>query len=48
MSVKWDFIGAIRAQGEDSTWSLTSSEATLQTAKSGEAVAIEPRLGSIN
>ncbi|WP_292640418.1 hypothetical protein [Mesorhizobium sp.] len=48
MSVKWDFIGAIRAQGENSIWSATSSEATLQTAKSGKAVAIEPKLGSMN
>ncbi|RVC11211.1 hypothetical protein [Mesorhizobium sp. M7A.F.Ca.CA.002.15.2.1] len=59
MSVKWSLIGAstivrqfminaIRAQGEDGIWSSASVEAALQTAKSGKAVAIEPKLGSVN
>lgn len=38
--------GQPSATGEDGVWSLTSSEAALQSAKSGKAVAIDPKLGS--
>ena len=59
MSVRWGLIGAstiarqfmisaIRAQGNDSIWPLASVKAALQSAKSGKAVAIDPKLGSMN
>ena len=38
--------GQPSATGEDGVWSLTSAEAALQSAKSGTAVAIDPKLGS--
>ena len=38
--------GQPSATGEDGVWSLTSAEAALQSAKSGKAVAIDPKLGS--
>ncbi|MES0027400.1 Gfo/Idh/MocA family oxidoreductase [Mesorhizobium sp. M0040] len=47
-----EFHAAIRgdgqpsATGEDGVWSLTSAEAALQSARSGNAVAIDPKLGS--
>ncbi|RWD78917.1 Gfo/Idh/MocA family oxidoreductase [Mesorhizobium sp.] len=37
--------GQPSATGEDGVWSLTSAEAALQSAKSGKAVAIDPKLG---
>ena len=38
--------GQPSATGEDGVWSLTSAEAALQSAKSGKAVTIDPKLGS--
>lgn len=38
--------GQPSATGEDGVWSLTSAEAALQSARSGKAVAIDPKLGS--
>ncbi|MER8590722.1 Gfo/Idh/MocA family oxidoreductase [Mesorhizobium sp. M1182] len=38
--------GQPSATGEDGVWSLTSAEAALQSARSGRAVAIDPKLGS--
>jgi 1,5-anhydro-D-fructose reductase (1,5-anhydro-D-mannitol-forming) len=38
--------GQPSATGEDGVWSLTAAEAALQSAKSGRAVAIDPKLGS--
>ncbi len=38
--------GQPSATGEDGVWSLASAEAALQSAKSGKAVAIDPKLGS--
>ncbi|QKD02024.1 Gfo/Idh/MocA family protein [Mesorhizobium loti] len=35
------------ATGEDGVWSLTSAEAALQSAGSGKAVKIDPKLGSM-
>jgi 1,5-anhydro-D-fructose reductase (1,5-anhydro-D-mannitol-forming) len=39
--------GAPSATGEDGVWSLAAADAALQSAKSGRAVAIDPRLGEI-
>lgn len=39
--------GAPSATGEDGIWSLAAAEAALQSAKSGRAVAVDPRLGEI-
>ncbi len=39
--------GAPSATGEDGVWSLAAAEAALQSAKSGRAVAIDPKLGEI-
>ena len=39
--------GAPSATGEDGVWSLAAAEAALQSAKSGRAVAVDPRLGEI-
>ncbi|MFD2057228.1 Gfo/Idh/MocA family protein [Mesorhizobium calcicola] len=36
------------ATGEDGIWSLTAAEAALQSANSGKAVKIDPKLGSMN
>ncbi|TIT46554.1 MAG: Gfo/Idh/MocA family oxidoreductase, partial [Mesorhizobium sp.] len=36
------------ATGEDGIWSLTAAEAALQSANSGRAVKIDPKLGSMN
>ncbi|MBZ9672883.1 Gfo/Idh/MocA family protein [Mesorhizobium sp. ES1-3] len=36
------------ATGEDGIWSLASAEAALQSANSGKAVKIDPKLGSMN
>ncbi|QKC81888.1 Gfo/Idh/MocA family oxidoreductase [Mesorhizobium sp. NZP2077] len=36
------------ATGEDGIWSLASAEAALQSASSGKAVKIDPKLGSMN
>jgi len=38
--------GQPSATGEDGVWSLTAAEAALQSAKSGKAVIIDPKLGS--
>ncbi|GLS37374.1 1,5-anhydro-D-fructose reductase [Mesorhizobium tianshanense] len=38
--------GQPSATGEDGIWSLTSAEAALQSARSGKAVAVDPKLGS--
>jgi len=38
--------GQPSATGEDGIWSLTSAEAALQSARSGKAVKIDPKLGS--
>ncbi|MER9800540.1 Gfo/Idh/MocA family oxidoreductase [Mesorhizobium sp. M0142] len=38
--------GQPSATGEDGVWSLTAAEAALQSARSGKAVAIDPKLGS--
>jgi 1,5-anhydro-D-fructose reductase (1,5-anhydro-D-mannitol-forming) len=38
--------GQPSATGEDGIWSLTSAEAALQSARTGKAVDINPRLGS--
>lgn len=40
--------GQPAATGEDGIWSLTSAEAALQSANSGKAVKIDPKLGSMN
>ncbi|WP_136616698.1 MULTISPECIES: Gfo/Idh/MocA family protein [Mesorhizobium] len=40
--------GQPAATGEDGVWSLTSAEAALQSASSGKAVKIDPKLGSMN
>jgi 1,5-anhydro-D-fructose reductase (1,5-anhydro-D-mannitol-forming) len=40
--------GQPSATGEDGVWSLTAAEAALQSASSGKAVKIDPKLGSIN
>jgi 1,5-anhydro-D-fructose reductase (1,5-anhydro-D-mannitol-forming) len=40
--------GQPAATGEDGLWSLTSAEAALQSANSGKAVKIDPKLGSMN
>jgi 1,5-anhydro-D-fructose reductase (1,5-anhydro-D-mannitol-forming) len=40
--------GQPSANGEDGVWSLASAEAALQSAKSGKAVKIDPKLGSAN
>ncbi|RWK53112.1 Gfo/Idh/MocA family oxidoreductase [Mesorhizobium sp.] len=37
--------GQPSATGEDGVWSLTSAEAALQSARSGVAVAVDPKLG---
>ena len=39
--------GAPSATGEDGVWSLAAAEAALLSAKSGRAVAIDPKLGEI-
>lgn len=39
--------GAPSATGEDGVWSLAAAEAALQSAKSGRAVAVDPKLGEI-
>ncbi len=39
--------GAPSATGEDGIWSLAAAEAALQSAKSGRAVAVDPKLGEI-
>ena len=39
--------GVPSATGEDGVWSLAAAEAALQSAKSGRAVAIDPKLGEI-
>jgi 1,5-anhydro-D-fructose reductase (1,5-anhydro-D-mannitol-forming) len=36
------------ATGEDGIWSLASAEAALQSASSGKAIKIDPKLGSMN
>ncbi|MBN9219947.1 MAG: Gfo/Idh/MocA family oxidoreductase [Mesorhizobium sp.] len=36
------------ASGDDGVWSLASAEAALQSAASGKAVKIDPKLGSMN
>ena len=36
------------ATGEDGIWSLASAEAALQSAKTGQTVSIDPKLGSGN
>jgi 1,5-anhydro-D-fructose reductase (1,5-anhydro-D-mannitol-forming) len=36
------------ATGEDGIWSLASAEAALQSASSGKAFKIDPKLGSMN
>jgi 1,5-anhydro-D-fructose reductase (1,5-anhydro-D-mannitol-forming) len=38
--------GQPSATGEDGVWSLAAAEAALQSAKSGRAVAVDPKLGS--
>ncbi|MDX8536451.1 Gfo/Idh/MocA family protein [Mesorhizobium abyssinicae] len=38
--------GRPSATGEDGVWSLAAAEAALQSAKSGKAVTIDPKLGS--
>ena len=40
--------GQPSATGEDGVWSLAAAEAALQSAKSGKAVRIDPKLGSTN
>ncbi|UCI29919.1 Gfo/Idh/MocA family protein [Mesorhizobium sp. B4-1-4] len=40
--------GQPAATGEDGVWSLASAEAALQSASSGKAVKIDPKLGSMN
>lgn len=40
--------GRPSATGEDGIWSLTAAEAALQSANSGKAVKIDPKLGSMN
>ncbi|MBZ9677510.1 Gfo/Idh/MocA family protein [Mesorhizobium sp. ES1-1] len=40
--------GQPSATGEDGVWSLSAAEAALQSSKSGQAVAIDPKLGSAN
>jgi 1,5-anhydro-D-fructose reductase (1,5-anhydro-D-mannitol-forming) len=40
--------GQPSATGEDGIWSLTAAEAALQSASSGKAVKIDPKLGSMN
>ncbi|MER9946991.1 Gfo/Idh/MocA family oxidoreductase [Mesorhizobium sp. M0047] len=40
--------GRPAATGEDGIWSLTAAEAALQSASSGKAVKIDPKLGSMN
>ena len=40
--------GQPSATGEDGIWSLTAAEAALQSAGSGKAVKIDPKLGSMN
>ncbi|MER9295530.1 Gfo/Idh/MocA family oxidoreductase [Mesorhizobium sp. M0621] len=40
--------GQPAATGEDGIWSLTAAEAALQSASSGKAVKIDPKLGSMN
>ncbi|MBZ9795006.1 Gfo/Idh/MocA family protein [Mesorhizobium sp. ES1-4] len=40
--------GQPSATGEDGIWSLTAAEAALQSAASGRAVKIDPKLGSMN
>ena len=40
--------GQPSASGEDGIWSLTAAEAALQSASSGTAVKIDPKLGSKN
>jgi 1,5-anhydro-D-fructose reductase (1,5-anhydro-D-mannitol-forming) len=39
--------GAPSATGEDGVWSLASAEAALQSARTGRAVTIDPKLGGI-
>ena len=39
--------GQPAATGEDGVWSLTAAEAALQSASSGKAVKIDPKLGSM-
>ena len=39
--------GAPSATGEDGVWSLAAAEAALKSAKSGRAVAVDPKLGEI-
>ena len=39
--------GAPSATGGDGVWSLAAAEAALQSAKSGRAVAVDPKLGEI-
>ncbi|WP_095199409.1 Gfo/Idh/MocA family protein [Mesorhizobium carmichaelinearum] len=41
-------VGQPAATGEDGIWSLTSAEAALQSASSGKAIKIDPKLGSMN
>lgn len=41
-------VGRPAATGEDGIWSLASAEAALQSASSGKAVKIDPKLGSMN
>ncbi|MCZ8544363.1 Gfo/Idh/MocA family oxidoreductase [Mesorhizobium qingshengii] len=40
--------GQPSATGEDGIWSLTAAEAALQSANSGKAVKIDPKLGSMD
>ncbi|AZO45140.1 Gfo/Idh/MocA family oxidoreductase [Mesorhizobium sp. M7D.F.Ca.US.005.01.1.1] len=40
--------GQPSATGDDGIWSLASAEAALQSASSGKAVKIDPKLGSMN
>ncbi|PZV33616.1 Gfo/Idh/MocA family protein [Mesorhizobium kowhaii] len=40
--------GQPSATGEDGIWSLAAAEAALQSASSGKAVKIDPKLGSMN
>lgn len=40
--------GQPSATGEDGIWSLTAAEAALQSANSGKAVKIDPKLGSVD
>ncbi|MEP9389317.1 Gfo/Idh/MocA family oxidoreductase [Mesorhizobium sp. KR9-304] len=42
-----DGEGAPSATGEDGVWSLASAEAALQSARTGRAVAVDPKLGEI-